>query len=100
MNTFKKKWLIVVVMLTGFVVALLLTNPSEADYIRFEQVKYGQRPEGASIELERINFYIFSTYTPIRFGIEPGVTHLGIFKAFVPISKGQFDYPEWLRWFK
>lgn len=75
------------------------TNPSEEEYLEMFDNSYKQMlPDGVEVEIERVNFYLFSTYTPIV-GFEHGVTHLGIYGSFFPISDGQFDYPGWLELF-
>jgi hypothetical protein len=50
------------------------------------------------MDIERINFFIFSTYIPVVYS-EKGITHLGIMGKFIQISDGQFDYPVWLELF-
>jgi len=94
----------------------LITNPTTESYMRFWENEFGEEMslvgedkgfvrylevEGDGkipLRVEKINFYVFSTYTPIIYN-EHGVTHLGIFGKFIRISKGQFDYPRWLELF-
>lgn len=94
-----KKWsffIVIFVILFGF---LALTNPSESDYNEFTVKKYGEPPLAYShVKLERINFIVFSTYTPF-YQFENGITHLGIMGKFIQVSDGQFDYPKWLEFF-
>ena len=86
----------IVVLAVGL---LVLTNPSESDYFEFTVKEYGEPPRvSSSAKLERINFFVFSTYTPV-FQYEKGITHLGIMGTFIQISDGQFDYPFWLEFF-
>lgn len=75
----------------------IITNPSKQDYLLFSEKQSGV-PTPAEVEIERINFYLFSTYTPFVV-YENGITHLGIFGNFIQISDGQFDYPWWLEFF-
>jgi hypothetical protein len=63
-------------------------------YITVAEGKAGN----AIVKIERVNFYIFSTYTPFIY-VESDVTHLGVFGHFIRISEGQFDYPRWLELF-
>lgn len=71
----------------------IITNPTQKEYKQFTEKAIGETP--SDIEVEHINFYIFSAYTPVAFG-EHGITYLGIFGQFIQISEGQFDYPIWL----
>lgn len=72
-------------------------NPQTSDYINFTEAASGvSTPE--TVKIERINFFVFSTYTPMMYE-ESGTTHLGVLGQFVQISDGQFDYPEWLNLF-
>ena len=87
----------------GFVILfglLALTNPNEDDYYAYEEKEYtGSLLNFEYVELERINFIVFSTYTPFVHS-ENGITHLGVFGVFIQISDGQFDYPKWMNLFK
>lgn len=88
--------MLIFVVLVGF---LFFTNPTEKDYHLYSEKKYGKPPTlNLPTELERVNFIIFSTYTP-KFAFENGITHLGIMGHFFQISDGQFDYPWWLEFF-
>ncbi|KAA0543123.1 hypothetical protein FZW96_21000 [Bacillus sp. BGMRC 2118] len=75
----------------------LKSNPTKEDYNQFFESKVGE-PISLSpkLEIERINFFVFSTYTPAFVNHEHGITHLGVFNHFIPISDGQYDYPVWL----
>lgn len=107
------KWRYVISGLCVFLIILaLLTNPNKESYMHFWENNFGEElslvckddgfiqcfgvdSEGTILyEVEKINFYIFSTYTAIAH-TEHGVTHLGVFGKFIRISAGQFDYP-WL----
>ncbi|MCM3636284.1 DUF4359 domain-containing protein [Sporosarcina luteola] len=94
----KKRYLIGGLLLFILLFALV-TNPSEKEYLQFSEEHYGPPPLLAKIETERINFLLFSTYTPI-YHFEYGITYLGAFGMFFQISDGQFDYPRWLELFK
>jgi hypothetical protein len=99
MNSKMKKWSFIIVIFIILFSLFALTNPTESDYNDFQLKKYGELPLVSSeIELERINFIVFSTYTPFRH-YENGITHLGIMGKFIRISDGQFDYPTWLEFF-
>ena len=78
-------------------IILFFTNPTSNDYLQFSENQIGL-PTPTNVEIERINFYLFSTYTPIAYQ-EYGMTHLGVFNNFFQISDGQFDYPWWLEFF-
>jgi hypothetical protein len=75
-------------------VVLALTNPSEQDYKKFDEEKYG-KPLITSfpITLNRKNFFLFSSYTPV-FVVENGNTHLGIMGHFIQISNGGLAKPD------
>jgi hypothetical protein len=111
------KWKYVI---SGFVIFMIIlalfTNPNKESYMQFWENKFGEElslvgEDGGFIQyfevdkegnipykVEKINFYIFSTYTAMAY-TEYGVTHLGVFGHFIQISKGQFDYPWWLNVF-
>ncbi|WP_404430738.1 hypothetical protein [Sutcliffiella horikoshii] len=77
----------------------VLTNPSEEEYLEMTgEPLYEKLPEGLEVEIERVNFFLFSAYTPVVAG-EHGITHLGVYGSFFQISNGQFDYPGWLEVF-
>lgn len=90
----KKRWIAGIVLLL-LVIVLAVTNPTEQDYNEFSVSKYGEPDSRIPVEIERINFLLFSTYTPVYL-MEKGITHLGICGNFIQISDGQFDYPWWL----
>lgn len=96
-----RKWFVFGILIMGVLIFLALTNPNEKDYYVFTEKKYGKPLEDSLYmsDLERIDFFVFSTYTPI-FITEHGITHLGIMGKFIQISDGQFDYPRWLELFK
>jgi hypothetical protein len=98
----KKRYIIISLSLLMIIIALL-TNPTKEDYISFRNkqgafIHVYDKAGNKVIKLERVNFYIFSTYTPFIY-VEPGMTHLGMFGHFFQISDGQFDYPSWLELF-
>jgi hypothetical protein len=95
----KRKWMFIGLFFLA-IITLTITNPSKEDY---EAIFVHPHIKTAEIfnkhyQLERINFFLFSTYTPIV-AEEHGKTHLGILGNFFPISDGQFDYPKWLELF-
>jgi hypothetical protein len=80
--------------------AAILTNPTKEDYLQFSEGSFGKpsQEDDQNIYIERINFLLFSTFTPVLHQ-EHGTTHLGIYGQFIQISEGQFDYPWWLKFF-
>jgi hypothetical protein len=93
-----KKYSLLLLMVTLLLVAVL-TNPSEEEYLEMTgEPIYEKLPEGLEMEVERVNLFLFSAYTPVVAG-EYGITHLGIYGSFFQISEGQFDYPGWLEVF-
>lgn len=111
----KKKYVICVFFVLIIILALV-TNPNKESYMQFWKNQFGEElslvgedagfiqylevdMEGSiPYKVERINFFIFSTYTAMVY-VERGVTHLGVFGNFIRISEGQFDYPWWLKVF-
>ncbi|WP_075618517.1 hypothetical protein [Paenisporosarcina indica] len=91
----KKRYIVstILVLLIGVSIA---TNPTKKEYL--QSTDWNHIPTTPSFYIERINFYLFSTYTPVV-AHEHGITHLGIFGDFYQISDGQFDYPSWLEFF-
>ncbi|WP_404460593.1 hypothetical protein [Sutcliffiella horikoshii] len=78
----------------------VLTNPSEKEYLEMTgEPSYEKLPDGMEMKVERVNFLLFSAYTPVVAG-EHGITHFGVYGSFFQISQGQFDYPAWLEIFK
>ncbi|GAA0342995.1 hypothetical protein GCM10008967_36840 [Bacillus carboniphilus] len=94
----KKRWKIIAILLLACLCLFLFTNPNTSDYEVFSTDKYGEAPTDLPLEIERVNFFLFSTYTPV-IASEHGITHLGIVGQFFQISDGQFDYPWWLELF-
>lgn len=92
-----RKWYLIRILFSLIVVAVI-TNPSDKQYLEFSMELYGEPPQSVKIEVERINFLLFSTYTPIVH-YEHGITHIGAFGKFFQLSEGQFDYPMWLNLF-
>jgi hypothetical protein len=95
-----RKRLVFTLIILAVLGLFALTNPNESDYYDFTVKEFGQPPHELMLfsRVERINFFLFSSYTPYFF-IENGVTHLGIMGKFIRISDGQFDYPWWLEFF-
>ncbi|MGD6993898.1 hypothetical protein [Sutcliffiella horikoshii] len=93
-----KKYSLLFLVFTVLVVAVL-TNPSEEEYLEMTgEPTYEKLPEVLEMEVERVNFLLFSAYTPVVAG-EHGITHVGVYGSFFQISSGQFDYPGWLELF-
>ncbi|MDZ5472878.1 hypothetical protein SM124_14185 [Bacillus sp. 31A1R] len=90
--------LIILGLLVVLIISSLMTNPTTEEYLKFTEEESGiATPK--NIEIERINFYIFSTYAPKRPLDNYGSVHLGFMGKFYQISEGQFDYPWWLEFF-
>lgn len=99
MKKFHFKYPRIWLLLIFFLMVAVLSNPTEEEYLEMNGIPSEQMlPDGMKVEIERVNFFLFSTYTPIV-GFEYGVTHIGIYGSFFPISDGQFDYPWWLELF-
>lgn len=77
---------------------LIATNLPKEKYIEFSERETGIEIPPA-IKVERINFYLFSTYAPVGPLDHYGKVHLGVAGKFFPISDGQYDYPWWLTLF-
>lgn len=93
-----KKYSLLFLVFTFLLIAVL-TNPSEEEYLEMTgETTYEKLPEELEMEVERVNFFLFSAYTPVVAG-EHGITHLGVLGSFFQISSGQFDYPGWLEVF-
>jgi len=91
-----KKRQTLIALLVLIIILSMATNPTHEEYLQF--IGWEEVPESIHVQLERVNFFMFSTYTPIV-AHESGITHLGIFGHFYQISDGQFDYPWWLEFF-
>ena len=91
----KKRHMISALLVLIFILSVA-TNPTKQEYLQF--IGWGEIPESIHIQIERVNFFMYSTYTPIV-AHESGITHLGIFGHFYQISDGQFDYPWGLEFF-
>ncbi len=92
----QKKKFIISASLVLIIILCMITNPTKQEYLQFSG--WSEPLESIHIQIERVNFFIFSTYTPIV-AHESGITHLGIMGHFFQISDGQFDYPKWLEFF-
>lgn len=88
----------IVLFLIGLCAASIMTNPSTKSYLQFSEEETGvEKPE--EVEVERINFFLFSTYASKGPMDHYGKVHLGFMGRFYQISDGQFDYPVWLEFF-
>ena len=98
-----KKRVIMGSLLGIFLLVALLSNPTKKDYMEytnFNETNAVSFKEPVDIEIERINFFIFSTYAPKDKVLESyGIVHLGFMNNFFQISDGQYDYPGWLEFF-
>lgn len=89
---------IALLLVLSLLVISFISNPSNQEYQEFSEETTGIKiPE--DIELERINFYLFSTYSVQAWPYEHGIVHLGFMGKFFQISNGQYDYPSWLEFF-
>lgn len=96
-----KKRYIISALLVFFIFLAIVTNPTEQDYINhtnFEELFEDYIDQGI-VEIERKNFYLFSTYAPKFILNEYGIVYLGFMGNFFQISEGQFSYPWWLSFF-
>jgi hypothetical protein len=107
-----RKRYVFIIILVPILIAAYITNPTMDNYIKFSSMGHYMQSKtvkghitvaegkagNAIVKIERVNFYIFSTYTPFIY-VESGLTHLGAFGHFIRISDGQFDYPRWLELF-
>lgn len=93
----KKKMIIpgILVLLAALAV---ITNPTKEDYLAFSEESSGV-PTPAEVEIEHINFFLFSTFAPKGPMDHYGIVQLGLYGHFFQISDGQFDYPWWLEFF-
>ncbi|MGP4078464.1 hypothetical protein ACTWQL_01005 [Pseudalkalibacillus sp. R45] len=86
-------------LFTGLIILIIvisiLTNPTQKDYLLFNnELTRTQVP--TNVDIERINFFLFSTYAPMSSMGDYGIVHLGFMGKFHQISEGQYDYPWWL----
>ncbi|WP_430787340.1 hypothetical protein VBD025_16190 [Virgibacillus flavescens] len=82
----------------------IVTNPSKRDYINFvdfnEEKLEASFSDNVDLEVERINFLLFSTYSVIEVRTDShSAVDLGFMGHFFRISDGQYDYPWWLELF-
>lgn len=92
----KRYWIGGLLVIIVFIATV--TNPSEEQYLQFSKERYGEVEAPIEMEVERINFLLFTAYTPI-YHWDHGITHIGVFGTFFQISDGQYDYPFWLELF-
>ena len=95
-KTVRKRYIIWVIILL-IIILSIMTNPTKEEYLQYSEEQSGIAPP-PSLEIERINFYLFSTYASKLFD-HYGIVHLGFMGNFFQISEGQFDYPWWLEFF-
>jgi hypothetical protein len=93
-----KKSYLITFLLGILIIFSILTNPTEKDYLLFSVEATGL-PTPSNVEIEGINFYLFSTYAPVAPMDHYGIVHLGFMGEFFQISEGQYDYPWWLEFF-
>ena len=55
------------------IIILFVTNPTKNDYLQFSEEQIGI-PTPTNVEIEKVNFYLFSTYTPVA-SRDYGATH-------------------------
>jgi hypothetical protein len=94
----KKKKFTILFLITVILFLVVLTNPTEEDYLLFSKEDIGL-PIPNNVEIERINFFFYSTYSIQALPHEHGIVHLGFLGNFYKISEGQYDYPKWLEFF-
>ncbi|PKR77586.1 hypothetical protein CEY16_06510 [Halalkalibacillus sediminis] len=98
-----KKRYIIGALLVVFIIVSIATNPTKQDYINytnFNEEEMEQAHEQLDFEIEKINFFIFSTYAIKESTLgHYGIVHLAFMGNFFQISDGQYDYPWWLEFF-
>ncbi|MFE7061991.1 hypothetical protein ACFVAD_07550 [Sutcliffiella sp. NPDC057660] len=101
MNKIRKRYIIGALLV--FFILSMVTNPTKQDYINytnFNEKKMEESHEQLDFEVERINFFLFSTYAVKELALDHyGNVHLGFMGNFFQISEGQYDYPGWLEFF-
>lgn len=85
-------------LLLSLLIISLILNPNKQDYVNFSEETNGIKIR-ENVIVERINFYLFSTYSVQALPYEHGIVHLGFMGNFFQISNGQYDYPSWLEFF-
>ncbi|WP_431307302.1 hypothetical protein [Ferdinandcohnia quinoae] len=93
-----KKKSIITGLLILFMILAIVTNPTKQEYLQFSEEQAGI-PTPSSVEIEKINFGLFSTYAPKVLKDEYGIVHIGFMGKFFQVSNGQYDYPWWLDFF-
>lgn len=88
---------IISALLIFILVSSIAINPTKQDYLEFSEDHHVSTP--SSIEIERMNFYLFSTYTPVMPMDHYGIVYIGFMGNFFQVSDGQYDYPWWLEFF-
>ncbi|WP_349408287.1 hypothetical protein [Pseudalkalibacillus sp. SCS-8] len=89
----KRKHLVISVLILLLFVTFFL-NPTTEEYLQYSEETTGiQTP--SDIEIERLDFFVFSTYAPKTPHDHYGIVHLGFMGTFFQISEGQYDY-QWL----
>ena len=84
----KRKYLIGGILIL-FLILCFAINPTKKDYLQFSEERTGVLTP-TIVEIDRNNFVIFSTYTPV-FAHEEGITYLGVLGNFIKVSNGQFE---------
>ncbi|TYS69536.1 hypothetical protein FZC76_04690 [Sutcliffiella horikoshii] len=86
-----------------FFILSIMTNPTKQDYINhtnFSEEKMEESHDQLDFKIERINFFLFSTYAVKELAFDHyGIVHVGFMGHFFQISEGQYDYPGWLEFF-
>jgi hypothetical protein len=93
-----KKKIVIPSILLILIILAMISNPTKDAYLTFSEKETGvATPE--EVEIEHINFVLFSTFAPKGPMDHYGIVHLGLYGQFFQISEGQFDYPWWLEFF-
>lgn len=79
-----------------FLLLSALTNPTKADFVKFDEAETGiTLPE--TVQIAEANFFFFSIYAPKPKNTidEYGIVHLGIMGHFYKVTDGQYDDSIW-----
>jgi len=95
MSRIKKDTLL---LLLPLLIISLLINPNKQNYLNFSEETNGIKIS-EDVVVERINFYLFSTYSVQALPYEHGSVHLMFMGRFFQISKRKYDHLSWQEFF-
>jgi hypothetical protein len=79
-----------------FLLLSALTNPTKAEFIKFDKTETGITiPD--TVQIAEANFFFFSIYAPMPKNTieEFGIVHLGFMGHFFKVTDGQYDDSIW-----